>query len=109
MIQTRFHLHKQAVMLEFQLNRFASKMQGRNNSDLAEITMVYEQPVRLTREILIEMKQQAKHLKEKDDWFIHMITERYAPYEDCVLSQLDAEVADALCEDLRTLNEHLKM
>lgn len=107
MVQTGFYLHKQAVLLEVQLNKFASQMQGKQYHDFADITMIYEQPVRLMREILIEMKAKAKQLNEEEAWFLSMVSERYAPYENCVLSQLEPEVARSLYEDLKALNEKL--
>lgn len=107
MIQTRCSLHKQAVLLEYNLNRIVKQMRKQPQCDWAEITEVYEQPIHLVREILQEVKKKVT-LSVRNDWFIHMITERYAPYEAYVLSQLDEDIAMSLCEDLIALNENLR-
>lgn len=69
--------------------------------------MVYEQPIHLVREILQEVAKQAT-LSVRADWFVHMISERYAPYEHCILAQLDEDIACSLCADLIALNENVK-
>lgn len=107
MIQAGFHLHKQAVLLEYNLNRFVKQKKKQAQCDWADITMIYEQPIHLMREILQEVKKQAI-LSEREDWFIHMISERYAPYEHYVLAQLDEDIACSLCADLIALNENVK-
>ena len=48
-------IHKQAVMIEYYLNQAVNKVRGQRNSSLADITMVYDQPIRLTAEILSEL------------------------------------------------------
>lgn len=58
------------------------------------------------RELLSKMKQRT--LATNQAWYIQMITERYAPYEDCILAQLEPEIANCLHEDLKTLNKNLQ-
>ena len=103
-----FHFHKEAVLLEHNINQLAVWMNQRKNSGIADITTVYEQPVKLVREVLKLMQERIK-LKEKDDKMIQTIDARYAPYEECVLSQLDQETAVSLCDDLISLNDALRM
>lgn len=108
-MQTGFKLHKQAVLLEYNLNKVVDYVQGKENSALADITEVYEQPVRLIREILWEMEQREKErLSERNQWLMQMIQERYSPYEQCVLSQLDEDICLSLCADLETLRQGLR-
>lgn len=44
-------IHKQAVMIEYYLNQAVNKVRGQRNCSLADITMVYDQPIRLTADI----------------------------------------------------------
>ena len=92
-MQTGFKLHKQAVLLEYNLNKVVDYVQGKENSTLADICEVYEQPVRLIREILVEIKQEnQEQLSERNQWLMEMIQERYSPYEQYVLGQLDEDI-----------------
>lgn len=103
-----FYFHKEAVLLEHNINQLAVWMNQRKTSGIADITMVYEQPIKLVREVL-KLLQKRQKLKETEDQLIQVIDKRYAPYEECVLSQLDQETAVSLCDDLINLNDALRM
>ena len=95
-------IHKQAVMIEYYLNQAVNKVKGQKDSALADITMVYDQPIRLTAEILSELQQTGNEREQKA---IQDIKKKYCTYQGCLLSQLDADVCEALVKDLKQLSE----
>lgn len=101
-MQAGFQLHKSATMIELNLNRFIDKATGKKHSEVADITMVYDQPVRFSLMILQEVVK-SKTLKERDREKIKEMQERYHPYVDCILSQLDHGITSSLCQDLAML------
>lgn len=103
-MQTGFKIHKQAVLLEYNLNTFVAQAKKEACSSLADISMLYEQPVHIMREILLQI-QQEERLSVWDRWMIQMIQARYQPYEECLLKQLDEAVCISMCKDLETLNQ----
>lgn len=97
-------IHKQAVLIEYYLNQAVNKVKGRKDSTLADITMVYDQPIRLTAEILSELQEESRD--RSDMQTIQDIKKKYCVYHGYILSQLDEEVCTALCEDLKQFSEH---
>ena len=76
---------------------------GQRNSSLADITMVYDQPIRLTAEILSEL--QDKERNETELKTIQDIKTKYCTYQGYILSQLDEEICEKLVDDLKRLSE----
>lgn len=105
-MQTGFKIHKQAVLLEYNLNTFVAKTKKEPYSTLADISILYEQPVHMVRSILLQMRNEHE-VSERGKWMIEMIQARYQPYETYLLKQLDEVVCDAMCKDLETLNQML--
>lgn len=104
-MQYGFKIHKQAVLLEYSLNAIVQQGKGK---EVADITMIYEYPIRVMDVMLQEVKRKNEDLKERIIWIIHMIQERYRPYESCVLIQLEETICKALCEDLVMLHEQMR-
>ena len=92
-------IHKQAVMIEYYLNQAVNKVRGQRNSSLADITMVYDQPIRLTAEILSELQDKVRNETIQD------IKTKYCTYQGYILSQLDEEICEKLVDDLKRLSE----
>ena len=57
-------IHRQAVMIEYYLNQAVSRIRGQRNCSLADITMVYDQPIRLTADILSELQDKVRNETE---------------------------------------------
>lgn len=96
-------IHKQAVMIEYYLNQAVNKVWGQRNSSLADITMVYDQPIRLTAEILSELQDKVRNEIELKT--IQDIKTKYCTYQGYILSQLDEEICEKLVDDLKRLSE----
>lgn len=105
-MQTGFKIHKQAVLLEYNLNTIVAKAKREPYSTLADISILYEQPVHMMRKILLQI-QQEQTLSIRDKWMIQMIQARYQPYEDCLLKQLDEMICYAMCKDLEALHQEM--
>lgn len=106
-MQTGFKIHKQAVLLEYNLNKFVAQAKKESYSTMADISMLYDKPVYIMREILLQMKEE-RSLSERHQWMIQMIQARYQPYEACVLKQLDESICVSMCKDLETLNQEMQ-
>ena len=96
-------IHKQAVMIEYYLNQAVNKVRGQRTSSLADITMVYDQPIRLTAEILSELQDKVRNETELKT--IQDIKTKYCTYQGYILSQLDEEICEKLVDDLKRLSE----
>ena len=96
-------IHKQAILIEYYLNQAVNKLKGQHNSELADITMVYDQPIRLTAEILSELQQ--NNLKDTELQTIQDIKKKYCTYQGYILSQLDEDICEELVDDLKRLSE----
>lgn len=94
-------IHRQAVMIEHYLNQSIAKLQGEGGC--ADITMVYDQPVRHAADILTAIE--AHHVDDKEQQTIEDIKRKYCGYHGYLLSQLDEEVCEALVADLKKLCE----
>lgn len=95
-------IHKQAVMIEYYLNQAVNRVKGGTDSTLADITMVYDQPIRLTAEILSELQPMSSEQEIKT---IQDIKKKYCIYQGYLLCQLDQDVCEALVDDLKRLSE----
>ena len=84
-------------------DRILSQVRGQRNSSLADITMVYDQPIRLTAEILSELQDKVRNETELKT--IQDIKTKYCTYQGYILSQLDEEICEKLVDDLKRLSE----
>lgn len=99
---TKLNIHKQAVMIEYYLNQIVDKMNNTKNSTMADITMVYDQPIRLCSQILLHVQDRC--VSREYEEAIQSIRQKYWPYQACILSQIDDTVCNALCDDLKALS-----
>ena len=77
---------------------------GQRNSSLADITMVYDQPIRLTAgKSLSELQDKVRNETELKT--IQDIKTKYCTYQGYILSQLDEEICEKLVDDLKRLSE----
>ena len=96
-------IHKQAILIEYYLNQVVDKLKGQRYSELADITMVYDQPIRLMDEILSDVQNDTK--SEAELRSIQDIKKKYCAYQSYILTQLDETVCDELVNDLKKLSE----
>lgn len=96
-------IHKQAILIEYYLNQTVNKLKGQHHSELADITMVYDQPIRLMAEILSDIQKDVK--SETELRSIQDIKKKYCVYQSYILTQLDEAVCDELVNDLKELSE----
>ena len=68
-----------------------------------DITMVYDQPIHLTAEILSELQDKVRNETELKT--IQDIKTKYCTYQGYILSQLDEEICEKLVDDLKRLSE----
>ena len=94
-------IHRQAVMIEHYLNLSVAKLQ--KEGGCADITMIYDQPIRHTAEILTAME--AHPIAAKEQQTIEDIKRKYCAYHGYLLSQLDEDVCEELVADLKKLCE----
>lgn len=88
-----FRIHRQAMRLETTLQQL---IQTSKNSDYeTEITQIYDSPIRICTEVL-------DHVKKNDNLeTIAQIKQKYWPYQDMILTQLDEDFCKTLCEDIK--------
>lgn len=88
-----FRIHRQAIRLETTLQQL---IQTSKNSDYeTEITQIYDSPIRICTEVL-------DHVKKNDNLeTIAQIKQKYWPYQDMILTQLDEDFCETLCEDMK--------
>lgn len=103
-MQYGFQLHKQAVLIEHRLNGILGHNEGR---EIADITMIYEHPVHLIKQLLSKITYKNEELDEPSKWVIEMIQMRYQPYESYVLAQLETPICECLCKDLEMLYDKM--
>lgn len=96
-------IHKQAILIEYYLNQAVNKLKGQRYSELADITMVYKQPIRLMAEILSDIQSSVKNDAELQS--IQDIKKKYCVYQGYILTQLDETVCAELVNDLKELSE----
>lgn len=99
-MQYGFHIHKQAVLIEHNLNGILAQHEG---SEVADISMIYEHPIYIIKQLLTKVEHRNEDLDEPSKWVIEMIQGRYQPYESYVLSQLEEGTCNCLCKDLQML------
>lgn len=101
-MQQGFKIHKQAVLIEYNLNRIMKQVEQNKAADIA---MIYDRPIQIIQEMLQQIKQGSYPLQARQAWVLEMIVERYRPYNGCVLTQLEEPVCLSLCADLQLFQE----
>lgn len=88
-----FRIHRQAMRLETTLQQL---IQTSKHSDYeTEITQIYDSPIRICTEVLDRVKENG-NLET-----IAQIKQKYWPYQDLILTQLDENFCNTLCEDMK--------
>lgn len=96
---TGFYMHNYAVRLYECLNETA--LQLINGEEDMDITMIYDRPILLCRDILKKAAVRVEDHKQLHK--IVSIQNKYSGYDACILAELDVKFIDMLCSDLKRL------
>ncbi len=88
-----FRIHRQAMKLETILQQLM-QTKGIHEYEM-EITSIYDSPIKTCTEVL----NQVTDINNLDT--IDAIKQKYWPYQEHVLTQLDEAFCDTLCEDMK--------
>ena len=99
---TGLQMHEQAVRIEKTLN-LALLHTAKDEPIITDITMVYDRPMHLCANVLDNLQHHTSCQKQLDT--IQDIKEKNCTYYGYILSQLDKETVEALCNDLQKLYE----
>lgn len=98
-----FQIHTKAVQMEEYLKQAMHLYAGIQEKEVADITMIYDRPIQLCGDVLTVLENRVEDPEELAT--IQDIKRKYCRYHGYILSQLDEETLDALCEDLAKLNQ----
>lgn len=96
---TGFYMHSYAVRLFQCLHETA--LQLIEEEEEMDITMVYDRPILLCRDVL--KKAAVLECDHKQLHKIVSIQNKYSGYDACILAELDVKFIDMLCNDLKRL------
>lgn len=96
-----FKLHKQAVMMECYLNEIMKKGSEEYRYGEADITMIYDAPIKVIIRMLHSLPKKNVKFKEK----VSDIKRKYGMMDNTLLLELEHDMILALCEDLKTLSK----
>lgn len=98
-----FQIHTKAVRMEEHLQQAMRIHTDIQIKELTDITMIYDRPIQLCGDVLTVLENRIDDPNELAT--IQDIKRKYCRYHSYILSQLDEETLDALCEDLAKLSK----
>lgn len=101
---TGMKLHKDAVRIEQQLNALVDVTMQKKGSQLADIDMIYVQPIRFSFSILNQVLNEGK-VSNPGKYKMLEVIQEFEPYGDSILKQLQDPVRENFCNELYKLVE----
>lgn len=95
-------IHKYAAIMEWELNQFADIALRKKGTQLADIDLIYVQPFRFMKDMLLEMEELGNISSEGKAAIAHLIN-KTKQEEGKILQQIDEKSCEEVLHDLSKL------